>query len=58
MKEDEVVKEIRKGRVEHAQWFRFDVNAIADDFKAREGQDGALVVSRPPKRTRPGRARP
>ena len=50
MKEDPVVSEVRKVRGEHAARFGYDLDAIAADFKKREGKDGNPVVSLPPKR--------
>lgn len=50
MKEDAVIAEVRRIRDEHAARFGYDLKAIVEDFKKREGQDGAPVVSLPPKR--------
>jgi hypothetical protein len=53
MKEDPVVAEVRKAREEHAARFGYDLDAIVQDFKTREGKDQAPVVSLPPKRISP-----
>lgn len=50
MKEDEVVAEVRRFRDEHAAKFNYDVDAIAEDLKKREGLDKCPVVCLPPKR--------
>ena len=48
--EDPIVAEVRKYRDEHAAKFGYDLRAIAEDFRSREGKDGEPVVSLPPKR--------
>ncbi len=50
MKKDEIIAEVRKVREAHAAKFHYDLDAIAQDFRSREGQDGAPVVVLPPKR--------
>ena len=48
--EDPIVAEVRKYREEHAARFGYDLKAIAEDFRSRQGKDGEPVVSFPPKR--------
>ncbi len=48
--EDPIVAEVRKYREEHAARFNYDLKAIAEDFRSRQGKDGAEVVVLPPKR--------
>ena len=50
MKEDAVVAEVRRIRDEHAARFGYDLDAIVEDLKKREGKDGSPVVCLPPKR--------
>ena len=49
MKDDPIVAEVRKGRQEHAAKFKYDLAAIANDIRSREGKDGQPVVTLPPK---------
>lgn len=56
MKEDAVVAQVRQARDEHARKFGYDLDAILDDFKKREGKDGAQTVTLPPKRPSAQRA--
>jgi len=50
MKEDEIVAEVRRARTAHAARFNYDPEAMAQDFRSREGKDGAPVVILPPRR--------
>ena len=50
MKEDAVIAEVRRIRDEHAARFGYDLDAIVEDLKKREGKDGSPVVCLPPKR--------
>ena len=50
MKEDAVVAEVRRIRDEHAARFGYDLDAIVEDLKKREGKDESPVVCLPPKR--------
>ena len=50
MNKDAIVAEVRKVREAHAAKFHHDLDAIAQDFRSREGQDGAPIVVLPPKR--------
>jgi hypothetical protein len=49
MKDDLIVAEVRKARQEHAAKFNYDIRAIAEDARSREGKDGQPVVTLPPK---------
>ncbi len=61
-KEDPIVAEVRKHRQERAAKFNYDLDAIVEDIRSREGADGRKVVY-PPKRKpkglnkTPGKAR-
>ena len=49
MKDDPIVAEVRKWRQKNAAKFNYDIRAIAEDAKSREGKDGRRVVTLPPK---------
>jgi len=49
MKEDDIVQAVRKIRDEHAARFGYDLDAIVQDFRSRQGKDGQPLVSLPPK---------
>jgi len=53
---DEIVEQIRTTRREHAEKFGFDLDAIFEDLKRREGLSGRRIVSLPPKRPKPADA--
>lgn len=42
---DKIVEDIRKGRVEHAARFNYDVKAIIEALKEEERRSGRKVVS-------------
>ena len=50
MRQDEVMKEVRAIREAYAARFGYDIDAIAQDARAKEAQSGHEVVSRRPKR--------
>jgi len=50
MKDDPIVAEVRRIRDAHAAKFNYDIRAIAEDLRSREGKDGGRVVSLKPKR--------
>ena len=49
MKEDPIVAEVRRHRQERAARFNYDLRAIVEDARKREGTSGHPIVS-PPKR--------
>ena len=46
---DPVVEELRKIREEHARKFDYDLHAICEDIRQRQGKSGHTVVSRSPR---------
>ena len=49
MEDDPIVAEVRQGRHEHAAQFNFDLEAIVEDIRSRQGKDGEPVVTLPPR---------
>ena len=49
MWKDLVIEGIRKHRDEYAKEFNYDLHAICQDIRCKQGQDGRRVVSLPPK---------
>jgi hypothetical protein len=47
--DDPIVAEVRKIRQEHAAKFNYDIRAIAEDARSREGKDGRPVVTLSPR---------
>ncbi|MCW5211697.1 hypothetical protein VU04_02170 [Desulfobulbus sp. TB] len=52
MWKDLVVEEIRKYREEYARSFHYDLHAICQDIRKKQGKGGRRVVSLPPKSVR------
>ena len=50
MSRDPIVDEVRAIKEKLAARFNFDVRAIGEDARKRQGKDGRTVVSPPPKR--------
>lgn len=50
MWKDPIVEEIRRYREEYAAQFNYDMHAICEDLRSRQGKDRRKVVSLPPKR--------
>jgi hypothetical protein len=50
MPDDPIVEEVRAIRERQAAKFGFNIRAIVEDARKREGKDGRKVVSLPPKR--------
>jgi len=50
MPDDPIVAEVRAVRDRLAAKFNYDIRAIAEDARKREGQSGHPVVSLPPRR--------
>jgi hypothetical protein len=50
---DPIVEEVRRHRLARAAKFNFDIDAIAEDARKREGADGRKVIK--PRRRRAGR---
>jgi hypothetical protein len=46
---DPIVEEIRRYREEYAAQFNYDLDAIFEDLRRKQGRDGRKVVSLPPK---------
>lgn len=55
MSRDPIVDEVRAIREKLAAKFNFDVRAIAEDARQRQGKDGRKVISRSPKRLAPSK---
>ena len=53
MQEDPIVAEVREIRQRNAAKFDFDVKAIAEDARRREGRSGRRLVSPPPRQKIP-----
>jgi hypothetical protein len=49
MKADPIVEEIRKGRLEHAERFNFNISEIAVDYRKLEEKYKDRIVSGKPK---------
>lgn len=49
MWKDFIVEEIRKNRDEYAKQFNYDLHAICQDIRKKQGQDGRRVVSLSPR---------
>jgi hypothetical protein len=49
VEDDAIVAEVHKRRQEHAVRFNFDLEAIVEDIRSREGKDGEAVVTLPPR---------
>nr|VFJ64732.1 MAG: hypothetical protein BECKFW1821A_GA0114235_11785 [Candidatus Kentron sp. FW] len=41
---DPIVREVRKIRDEHARQFNYDLDAISEDYMARQIQEGSRLV--------------
>nr|VFJ50776.1 MAG: hypothetical protein BECKFW1821A_GA0114235_102834 [Candidatus Kentron sp. FW]VFJ52828.1 MAG: hypothetical protein BECKFW1821B_GA0114236_101317 [Candidatus Kentron sp. FW] len=41
---DPIVQEVRRIRDEHARQFNYDLNAISEDYMARQIQEGSRLV--------------
>jgi hypothetical protein len=50
---DPIVEEVRKARDEYAKRFNYDLDAICQDLRSKQGTDGRKVVSFPPKLAKP-----
>ena len=51
MKDDPIVREVRRIRQEHAARFKYNVDLIAEDLKAQERASSRRYISLPPRRT-------
>jgi len=49
---DPIVDEVRKARHDYAKRFNFNLRAMAEDLRKKEGQHQARLVSFPPKPAR------
>ena len=49
MWKDLIVEEIRKNRDEYAKQFNYDLHAICQDIRKKQGQTGRRVVSLSPR---------
>ena len=54
MQKDPIVEEIRKFRDEYAGQFSYDLHAIYQDLRKKQGQAGRRVISLSPKPVKPG----
>jgi hypothetical protein len=52
MWKDFIVEEIRKNRDDYAKQFNYDIHAICQDIRKKQGQAGRRVVSLSPKPTK------
>jgi hypothetical protein len=50
---DPIVEEVRKARDEYAKRFNYDLDAICEDLRKKQGAEGRKVVSFPPKAVKP-----
>ena len=55
---DPIVEEVRKARDEYAKRFNYDLDAICQDLRSKQGADGRKVVSFPPKPVEPAVSEP
>ncbi len=51
MKDDPIVREVRRIRQEHAARFKYNVDLIAKDLKAQERASSQRYIGLPPRRT-------
>jgi hypothetical protein len=51
MKDDPIVREVRRIRQEHTARFKCNVDLIAKDLKAQERANSRRYISLPPRRT-------
>ena len=51
MKDDPIVREMRRIRQEHTARFKYNVGLIAKDLKAQERASSRRYISLPPRRT-------
>ncbi len=52
MRKDLIVEEIHKYRDEYARQFNYDLHAICQDIRKKQGQSGRRVVSLSPRPVR------
>ncbi|MBT8420119.1 MAG: hypothetical protein KJO08_04570 [Gammaproteobacteria bacterium] len=52
MWKDPIVEEIHKYRDEYARQFNYDLHAICEDIRKKQGQDGRRVVHLSPRPTK------
>nr|VFJ53139.1 MAG: hypothetical protein BECKFM1743C_GA0114222_101198 [Candidatus Kentron sp. FM]VFJ60584.1 MAG: hypothetical protein BECKFM1743A_GA0114220_102678 [Candidatus Kentron sp. FM]VFK13001.1 MAG: hypothetical protein BECKFM1743B_GA0114221_102638 [Candidatus Kentron sp. FM] len=55
---DPIVQEIRRIRDEHARQFNYDLDAIGQDYMARQIQEGSRLVRLHPGNPKPGAVEP
>ncbi len=46
---DPIVEEVRRVRDEYARQFNYNLDAICDDLRKKQNQEGRKVVSFPPR---------
>ncbi len=51
--QDPILEEIWKFREEYAARFNYDIRAMVEDLRARQGKDGRKVVRLPPRPLEP-----
>ena len=51
--DDEIIREVRRIRAEHARSLGHDLRRIFDDLKAEEQRSSRKLVEFPPRRPRP-----
>ena len=56
MIDDPIVEDVRKARDEHAKKFRYDLEAIFQDLKAREKESGKRFSRFPPRPVTPAKS--
>ena len=47
---DPIVEEVRRIRDEHAKKFNYDLHAICEDIRKKQGSSGRRVVTRAPRK--------
>ena len=50
---DPIVEEVRNARDQYAKRFNYDLDAICQDLRKKQGGEGRKVVSFPPKPAKP-----
>lgn len=53
MRQDNIINEIHQIRERYAKQFNFDLKAMCEDLREKQGKSGRVVVAFPPKRVQP-----
>lgn len=49
--EDPIIEEVRRVRDQYAKQFDYNLDAICEDLRKKQDQEGRKIVSFPPKKT-------